>query len=363
MIRRIDKFVGGSILGSTAIILVLSMSALLLEESVRLANAFVANPGTLDAYFRMLLFLLPEYLTVALQVSFFLSAILAFRHLKHENALTAFFASGQSLLRIAAAPLCLSVAFGGVAAYVGGVMQPTGAYLFEETGFHLRNGGFGPALKPGLLTRVGEDLAIRVTNYDRQSGRMSNVFIESREADGTIVATTSLKGRLRIGADNKSYALFLIDGRQIRQSHGNEPSGVLQFNTLDLPPISLNTAEFREFGARAKEAPFGMLRRGMKGKDPTRRAQFKARFDAIIINSLAYVPLAALGVILGASDPVRRKGASFAIGLFIYILFVQSLSVAEVAAAEPGSSVAVLWVPFLTLFSSCFALLAQRLRQ
>lgn len=99
MVKQIDRHVLAAILGPCTIIFAIALAGLVLEETIRLANAILEDQAPADALIGMLLYLLPEYVALSLPVSFLLGVFFGFRMLNLQNTLAIYY-SGGALLRL-----------------------------------------------------------------------------------------------------------------------------------------------------------------------------------------------------------------------------------------------------------------------
>ena len=130
MTTLIDRYLARAILVPFAGTLMLTFMLLVLEEFARLTTVFArsAAPFTLAAH--MLLYLLPEYLGIALPIALLLGVLLAFRKLARSTELDVVGAVGIATDRMLAVPYLYAVA---TACAVLAVFSPLGSAPWSPT--------------------------------------------------------------------------------------------------------------------------------------------------------------------------------------------------------------------------------------
>jgi lipopolysaccharide export LptBFGC system permease protein LptF len=346
-------------LGPFVLIFFISLAALGLEQSLRLTNVLVEQGGPPGPIIRMLLAILPEYCGQALQLSFFFGTLIGFRAMARDNSLVAFQTAGQPFHRIVRPVMLLSGLASVLFLVVAGSLQPRGEFLFARTGYLLASGAFGAPLRAGHWLQLDSQTGVLAKKIDRKTQALDGVFIEQRRADGGVVATSAMRGRLIRMPPGSNYRLALKTGRQLIIGATGERIGQLDFNSLDL---SLNGAEIERFrapGIRAKESGLDdLIHHALAKAQPAgaeTRSKYVLRLAALAANGFAFPFLALAASALGAMSCNRRRDFTLFAGAALYIPFVQVIGAAEHSDLSPLVSIA----PAYTALSLTAILLAR----
>src|SRR5262245_39095627 len=122
-VKTIDRYILRQTLSRFTVLLGLVLFILLMERLVRLLDLLATKNTPVDVILRMMVSLVPHYLSIALSAAFFIAVLMAMIRLREDSELDAFYAGGVSLYRVAAPIAALSLVFVLVAALIIGVLQ------------------------------------------------------------------------------------------------------------------------------------------------------------------------------------------------------------------------------------------------
>jgi lipopolysaccharide export system permease protein len=166
------------------------MPALLLERLLRLFD-LLAVGGPVGMVARLLLFLVPHYLGLAIPAAFFISVFMVIARLGDNHELDALQNAGFSLKRLSLPFLLvgLMLAVGGLGLY--GYAQPYARYAFRAAYHAVTNMGWNASVPAGEFTHVADGVTATADKADAASGELRGVFIHQKHPDGSEVITTA----------------------------------------------------------------------------------------------------------------------------------------------------------------------------
>ena len=304
--------------------------ALLMERLVRLLDLVATKNTSFDVVVRMMVNLIPHYLSLALATAFFIAVLMATIRLREDSELDALYAGGISLYQVIRPILGLAVVLGVVGALVIGVLQPQARYAYRNL-FHLAGyGSWYNVLESGAFLTGIDDMTMTVGSIADNGRELTAVFFHERDDTGGMTTTTAERGRFDISADEK-LVLTLENATQVINGMPDQEPLVVQvkrfsreIDTLFTPP------PFRPRGKDERELTLVEL--WQRQNDPPRKvttAEMAAELHARSVRIMSILVLPFLAVALGATSPRRRQGGSLALGLFLLIVYNEILQLGE----------------------------------
>ena len=343
----IDRYIARSILTPLGGSLAIAFVVLAIEELARLMNALAKTGAGLFYIWKMLAFLLPGYLALAIPISLLLGVFIAFRQLALSRELDALGGIGLGFERLLRIPMGLAVAMSFVALAINGFAEPLASYQFDQLGFRLDSGAIGASIKVGEFVPLGKSAVLRIERSEEHGRHLIGIFF-SREASGESVAVSAASGRFL--ASGSTLLLRLSNGRLVQTSAKFRSPRALIFTSYDLPLGLPPVGEFRARGAKSSELTLpellGRSTDPRSSQSDRRRAlgDFNARFARSTL--ILLLPLLAISLAV----PTRRSSSSSGaiVGILVVVAFekVCQEAVALGAAGTLDPLVAV-WLPFL----------------
>ena len=346
------------------IAIVVALLLLLLERMLRLLDFVLDSKGTLDVLFKLLSFMVPHYLGLALPAALLLALIISFERLQRDSELDAFFSSGFGLHQLIRPTLRVAVILTVIAALTFGFLQPFTRYTYRSMIHDLTHGPIHRYLQEGLFINV-KDTTYMVESVDRDRRRFSRVFaFQISDREGSSVVTARLAS-LEDSPNEPTPRLHLFDGVRMDlgfvgpeapESRDTEvpellPS-VASFEQSSIPVELKRSKSFRPRGQDERELtltelwserefpPVGLTRRLLE-------SEFHERVVRIL--TMLVIPFLAVPLALGRKRVSRAPG--MAIGLLVLIAYNKGLDTAGNASTYGSLS------PYLTIWGQ-FALLS-----
>lgn len=175
------------------------------------------------------------------------------------------------------------------------------------------------SIEPGQFTTFGPDNAVVYGNAINAQGHLQDVFMQRRVDGGQIEVVIAELGEMVESDDPNVRMLVLHDGRRYEGVPGATEFRVIEFAEHGIPYRlpSLATSEPRP---RAM-AFFDLLR----SDDPEHIAEYQWRLGV----PLSTIILAILAVPLSRSQPRAGRYGRLAIGLLVFIIYLNMMSAAQ----------------------------------
>ncbi|MEZ5935779.1 MAG: LptF/LptG family permease [Alphaproteobacteria bacterium] len=337
--KIIDRYIVRHTLSRFATLLGIVLFALLMERLVRLLDLVATKNTPFDVVGKLMLNLVPHYLSLALSTAFFIAVLMAIIRLREDSELDALYAGGISLYRIARPIFALACLFCLLGALVIAVLQPHARYGYRNLMHFAGYGSWYNVLESGAFLTGIDDMTMTVGSISDDGHELRDVFFHERKKNGDMNTLTAERGRFDIGADDK-LVLSLDNATQvIDHASGEKPLVVRikhferEIETLFAPP------PFRPRGQDERELTLGELW-SWQGAPPKRSspAEMAAELHSRVVRIVSILFLPFLAMALGATSPKRRQGLNLAIGLFLLITYNEVLQFGKHMIEDEGVS-------------------------
>lgn len=310
------------------------LPALLLERLLRLFDLVANGNGTVAPIVRLLLYLTPHYVGLALPAAFFISIFLVIARLGENHELDALQGSGMSLARLSRPFVLVGLFFALLGVGIYGYLQPLGRYQYRSAFYSVTHAGWNASVTPGEFIRIGSHLTVTADSVDRAAGRISGIFIEQRRPDGTEVTTTARSGWLNPPNAEGRLVLELNGGTQISVAPDSAVT-VLDFGASTLSqPFSLELPPFRPRGEDEREMTLDELwtRTGQppeEGPDAIPRRRMESELHGRLVRSLSLALLPLLAIPMGLGAKRTRRWHGVVLSALILVLYHHAVQLAE----------------------------------
>ena len=328
--KIIDRYIVRHTLSRFALLLGLVLFALLMERLVRLLDLVATKNTPFDVVGRLMLNLIPHYLSLALSAAFFIAVLMAVIRLREDSELDALYAGGVSLYRIARPIFGLACVFCVLGAIVIGLLQPHARYGYRNLMHFAGYGSWYNVLESGAFLTGIDDMTMTVGSISDDGRELTDVFFHERKSDGAKTTTTAERGAFEV-SENDTLILTLTNATQVVDDAPDKKPLVVkvknfsrEIDTLFAPP------PFRPRGRDERELTLVEL--WQQQDDPPKKSsvnEMAAELHARIVRIVSILFLPFLAVALGATSPKRRQGLNLALGLFLLIVYNEILQFGE----------------------------------
>ncbi|MFO8034430.1 MAG: LptF/LptG family permease, partial [Candidatus Bipolaricaulota bacterium] len=349
MVRRVDRYLWGELLGPFGVALLAFLVFIGLELVLSLSDVFLARGVGAGTMLRLLSFKLPSLLTFALPAGVLLATFLALGRLVSDRELLALQAVGYSIRRLLVPFVLFGVAVSVLSFTLGELVVPAAESAYREQLLTVLYRGEVPALQEDVFFRGQEgelyyiqsykgDRALGVVVYDLQGrvfppeGRFPTVL-------------TAEQGQLR-GGD-----LAMQDGRLLRFGSDGALEEMARFEALtlevgeDVQQAVLGGQTPGEMSMRELSQRIELFERS--GLDPRNLVvEYHSKLAVIAAGAVFALLGAPLGVLLGRRGRAVAAIAGFALvaGAQGMLIWSRTMARREMLPASLGG-----WLPHIVL--------------
>ncbi len=292
-----------------------------------------------------------QYLTILVPIGLFLATMLGLGRLYRDSELPAMMACRVGPVDIyrplswLTVPLVLGVAWLSIE---GG---PWAMANVDCIGAEARREADLASIEPGKFTVFGPDRAVVYGHSVTADGHMEKVFMQRQTESGGVEVVISELGEMIESDDPDVRLLVLHDGRRYEGIPGTSEFRVIEFAEHGVP---YRLPNLRTTEPRPRAMAFLDL---IRSDDPNHIAEFQWRLGVPI----STIILAILAVPLSRSRPRAGRYGRLAIGLLVFIIYLNLMSAAKAWIEQSVISPALgLWWVHALVMSFALILLAMQ---
>ena len=345
--RYIFREIASTWLGVTMVLLLI----LLTNQFARVLGDVAKGKLPKDAAFDVIGLSAAQYLTILVPIGLFLAVMLALGRLYRDSELPAMMACRVGLSGIYRPLTWLMVPLALGVAWLSIDLGPRALHSIERVGAEARREADLASIEPGRFVSIGPDGAVVYGENVRADGLMENVFLQRRLEDGKLEVVVARLGEQVESDDPDIRFLVLHEGRRYEGIPGTTEFRVVEFLEHGIPYRlpSLDPPD-----PRPRAMPFMSL---WESGELAHIAELHWRIGV----PLATVILAILAVPLSRTQPRAGRYGRIAIGLLVFIIYLNMMSAAKAWLEQGTLSPALgLWWVHAGVLLMAFALLAQQ---
>jgi len=277
-----------------------------------------------------------QYLTILVPIGLFLAVMMTLGRLYRDSELPAMMACRVGPAGIyrplswLMVPLVLAVAWLSIA---GG---PWALTTIDRVGAEARREADLTSIEPGQFTVFGPDRAVVYGQRVTPEGFMEKVFMQRQLDDGIIEVVIAELGEMVETDDPNIRLLVLHDGRRYEGVPGTTEFCVIEFAEHGVP---YRLPSLRTPTPRPRAMAFTDL---MSSDEPEHIAEFQWRLSV----PLSTIILALLAVPLSRSQPRAGRYGRLAIGMLVFIIYLNMMSAAKawIEQSSISPTLGIWWV-------------------
>lgn len=351
MARILDRYIFREIattwLGVTAVLLLI----LLTQQFARVLGDVAKGKLPKDAVFDVIGLSAAQYMTILIPIGLFLAVMLALGRLYRDSELPAMMACRVGPGGIYRPLFWLLLPLASGVAWLSIDLGPRALHSIERVGAEARREADLTSIEPGRFVSIGSGSAVVYAAGLRADGLLQNVFMQRTLDDGLLEVVVARLGEQIDSDDPDVRFLVLHDGRRYEGVPGTTEFRVVEFLEHGIPYRlpSLDPPD-----PRPRAMPIASL---LLSSDLEHIAELQWRIGI----PLATIVLSILAVPLSRTQPRAGRYGRIAIGLLVFIIYLNLLSAAK-AWIEQGTlapSLGLWWVHGTALLFA-LALLAHQ---
>ena len=313
----ISRYIFREVLVSTFIVVAILLLIFMSNQFAETLGDAASDALPREAVLRVFSLQFVQTLALLAPVSLLLGILLAMARLNRDSEMTALAACGIGPQRLLGPVATLGMLAAAAVGWLALFAAPRAASEVETIRFQAQAEMELGALTPGRFTSVdGGETVVYAVSADGDT--LYGVFIE-RELDGRMVVVVAEEGRRSTNPETGASMLRLFNGKRYVGKPGEAQFSVEEFEEHGIP-IRFETAELEEVVEARSTASL------LASSDGESRAELAFRISVPV----SILALALLAVPLGRSSPREGKYARFGMGILIYIIYANLLSIARV---------------------------------
>ena len=347
---RIDRYIFREILTPTLISLIV-FTFVLLGGRILFLSELILNKGVPPGeVFQLIWNLLPIFLVITLPLALFLGVLIGYSRLSRENEITAFKASGISLMSLFRPVLLISLVAIGCTGYLTLVAEPRAKIEFRDKVFDIVQERANVGIASQVFNNDIPGITLYVDKVER-SGDLHSVFISDERVDGDPAIIFARSGTIFSSAEEHSLTLHLRQG-EIHRFSNSKNYQVVDFSSYDIQLHADKLTGQNNRLLKYGEIPTLELWEKAKTSDrPEARQNYLAQFHKRFVLAISPLVFALFGLPLTIKRGRSGQGTGFFIALGIFILFHVVQSFAETAVVDSG------WPATTTIWSGPLGLM------
>ena len=377
--RLIDLYILKRVSWPLIASIAIAMSGLLMERLIRLLDLFANRGGPLTLIMKMLAYLVPHYLAVAIPAAFFVGILYASLRLSTDSELDALRATGLSLGRILVPIASMACVLTIICALLLGFLQPYTRYAYRALVYLITETSWNSAIERGAFFNGFGGKTILIGDIANGGHQLSQIFIKDSDsktddtddstsnvtgdATGSSTAAgatpavksethtiiTAPEGDLTNDPNDFSVVLKMTNGYRVEISDDGKTSRAIKFEESDMPLEAVSPTPFRQRGDRESEMTFLELLHNYRRHNTTfDRRELVSEINYRIVRSLSVFFLPFLALPLGLSSRRSPRNLRLLAGIMFLITYYQVLEFgSNLVQHGKLSSFVALWLPFL----------------
>jgi lipopolysaccharide export system permease protein len=332
--RILDRYIFREIavtwLGVTVVLLMI----LLTNQFARVLGDVAKGKLPRNAAFDVIGLSAAQYLTILVPIGLFLAVMLALGRLYRDSEMPAMMACRVGPSGIYRPLMWLLVPLALGVAWLSIVGTPRALTEITKISAEARREADLASIEPGRFTVIGPDRAVVYGERVSPDGVMENVFMERRVSGDVVEVVVAKRGEQAESDDPNTRLLVLHEGRRYEGVPGTLSFRVVEFVEHGIP---YQLPSLRASNPKPRALPFSRLR---TSSDLEHIAEMQWRLSVPI----ATVLLALLAVPLARSRPREGRYGRIAIGMLVFIIYLNLLSASKAWTEEGTISPALgLW--------------------
>ncbi len=336
MRRILDRYIFKEIATTWLSVTIVLLMILLTNQFARVLGNVAKGKLHKEAAFDVIGLSAVQYLTVLIPISLFLSIMIALGRLYRDSELPAMMACRTGLSGIYRPLMWILLPLTLVVAWLSIDIGPRVLTAVDRIGAEAqREAGLG-SIEPGRFTTVGPDGEVVYGERVTPEGVMENVFLQRNTENGGVEVVIAERGEQVATEDPDVKMLVLYNGRRYEGIPGTTQFRVVEFAEHGIPYHlpSLRTPE-----PRPRARPMSRL---WASNDLEEIAELQWRISI----PLSTLLLGLLAVPLSRAQPREGRYGRLAIGMLVFIIYLNMMSAAK-SWVEQGSispALGIWWV-------------------
>ena len=314
----ISRYVFRECAGALSLVVAVLFLILMSHQFAEILGEAAADELPREAVFSVLGLTSLRYLTLLAPIGLFLGVLLALARFSRDSEMAALSACGVGPAKLLRPVGLLTLLLAAAVSWLALVQTPASSRQIEQIKLDAREALEISAIEPGRFTSPDSGDTV-VYPRDVKGDELHDVFLQ-RLVQGRVVVILAARGRRVQDADTGMLSFVLYDGTRYDGTPGEKNFSIARFGEHGIP---IRVDEDDEYVQPIETRPTSSL---LSSSDPADAAELQWR----IASPLSLLVLALLAVPLSRSSPREGRYARVGVGLLIYIIYANTLSIARV---------------------------------
>jgi lipopolysaccharide export system permease protein len=297
---------------------------LFVMQFLRGTEVLLGSAVTLGDISRLILYLAPHFLVMALPIAFLLAILLGLGRLSEDRELTALQALGISPTQLLAGPMAIGMLLSGLMLLLSFTGEPWGMSAVRDLVNEVIKKNVAGDVKSGVFYEDLSDLTLYAEKVDGKGERWTHVLLHDDREPSSPLLVLAQTGRLSTSGGEEGLRLVLKEGEVHRATRAAADYSLLRFEQGEIS-VGLGGSMNRKnrFRAPKEEMTPGELLQAAEeaeksGGDPR---PFLMSLHSRLGNALAPLSFALLGTPLAIGRRQAGRAWGYLLTLSGYVLF------------------------------------------
>jgi lipopolysaccharide export system permease protein len=297
---------------------------LFVMQFLRGTEVLLGSAVTLQDIGKLILYLSPHFLVMALPIAFLLAILLGLGRLSEDRELTALQALGISPTQLLAGPVAVGAVLGGLMVLLSFTGEPWGMTAVRELVNEVIKKNVAGDVKSGVFYEDLSDLTLYAERVSQAGGQWNHVLLHDDREPSSPLLVLAQRGRLSTSGADESLRLVLEEGEVHRANRATADYSLLRFEQGEIS-VGLGNSLNRKnrFRAPKEEMTPGELLLAAEeaeksGGNPT---PFLMSLHSRLGNAVAPLSFALLGTPLAIGRRQAGRAWGYLLTLGGYVLF------------------------------------------
>jgi len=350
MFRILDRYIFREVAQTWAAVTLVLLFILLTNQFAQVLGDVAKDRLPKDAVFQVIALTGLQYLTIVIPIGLFLSIMLALGRLYRDSEMPAMMACRVGPGRIYTPLLWLIVPLALGVGWLAMDIGPKALTAVDRIGMAAQRQADLASIEPGKFIAGAEGTVIYAERV-LGSGSVENVFLQRRTDNGGVEVIVAEYGE-QVESDDADTRYFVLrDGRRYEGLPGTADFRVMEFAEHGIPYRLPNLSEPSE-----RPRAMSMLAL-MKSRSSDNVAELQWRIGI----PLSTLILGILAVPLSRTQPRQGRYGRIAVGLLVFIIYLNLLSAGKAWVEQDAVPAAVgMWWVHALMLTVAIAMLAYQ---
>ncbi len=349
----INRYLLREMLTPSALNMLFFTFVFLMTQILEITNLIVNYRISIFILFRMLVYSMPYFLVFVMPMSVMMGVLLTFLRLSNDREIMALKAGGVSILQLVPPVFVFCLVGSLLTAFMAIYALPWGQLSLKRLTYQVAAQHFDVGLKPGTFNDSFSGITMYVSEFDRQTKLLRDVFIEDHRNEASAQTLVAPRGRLLRDPRKLKVQLRLYDGIIYQVDIDSRAVNTVRFARYDVNLDIQRTAS--QVTSREEKDDIEMSLSELR--DFLAHSPHNARYYLALMEyyrkfsmPFACFALGLLAIPLGVQTRFAKRSFGLALGLLSFLFYYLLLSAGQVFG-EAGKYPPLIgvWVPNLVV--------------